>query len=145
MFPTSDCAIQEVSIIAMATEQSPHTHTATLLINDKYIAVVELGKTVGPNMVSCFALDNSMPTLPIVVPVLSLVQVKRCHSLIFCLFSSGTASILWQFVFIWVIIKRATETWLAQLVVYYLHCCAGGHGIYSLLIQLIGDRIDRVD
>ena len=105
---TIDCTIQEVSIIAMVTEKNPTNHVATLFVNQKYIVVLSLSVN-GAEIVSCFAMDNSMPSLPVVVPVSSLVQVKRSQSLVFCLFSSGTASIL-------------SSIWFASLIDYRMSC-----------------------
>lgn len=88
-------SINDLSIIAMETSRNPTNHIATLLVNQKYITMLSMSSN-GPEIVSCFALDSSTSCLPVVVPVSSLVQVKQCQSLVFCLFSSGTTSILWK-------------------------------------------------
>ncbi|XP_048583501.1 spatacsin [Nematostella vectensis] len=83
-----DCEIEDISLVTITTNSTQGNHLVTLLVNQKFIMVVLINKTQSAKIQSCFAVNDSS-TLPVLVPVSSLVQVKIVQSVVFGLFSSG--------------------------------------------------------
>ena len=92
----TDCDLEEIAVISVGKPPCSgiSLHTLTLLVNQTFILILSVSKSQPPEAKACFALNFPTAVVPLLVPSSLLVQVKRCHNLVFSLFSSGTACIL---------------------------------------------------
>ncbi|KAJ7365744.1 Spastic paraplegia 11 (autosomal recessive) [Desmophyllum pertusum] len=82
----------EVVLISVSRSAEPHKHEVTLLLDNKFVAMLSMAKNTAADISVCFDINNSTNNKENIQSRL-ITEVRRCHTFLFTVLSNGVVLI----------------------------------------------------